>query len=115
MKKIINILMCMMLMCSMFAVPVCAEESRNIDNDANVSDSSIEWMNQFEVTASSLSVRSGAGTSYNIVGTLYKGNTGYLYDTREITANGYTWVPIYNTSHTALWGWVAKQYIEIIG
>jgi len=74
-----------------------------------------QWMNQFEVTASSLNVRSGPGTSYSVVGTLYRGNTGYLYDAREIRANGYTWVPIYNTSHTALWGWIAKEYIEIIG
>ena len=117
MRKIIRLMMCMMLICSIFAVPVYAKEGRNLNNDVKVSDSTIspQWMNQFEVTASALSVRSGPGTSYSIVGTLYKGDTGYLYDAREISADGYTWVPIYNSSHTALWGWVAKEYIEIIG
>ncbi|MDD2300002.1 MAG: SH3 domain-containing protein [Dysgonamonadaceae bacterium] len=73
------------------------------------------WMNQFHVTTSVLNVRSGAGTSYGVVGTLYQGNTGFLYDASEIQADGYTWVPIYNSSHTARWGWIAKQYIQIDG
>ncbi|WP_088187154.1 SH3 domain-containing protein [Desulfosporosinus sp. FKA] len=86
--------------------------SNNVKSNAVLSP---QWMNVFTVTASSLSVRSGAGTSFSIIGTLPKGYTGSLYNATEITANGYTWVPIYNSSHTALWGWIAKQYIEIIG
>jgi len=85
-----------------------------IEDKDNGGDVTICWNNTFQVTASSLNIRSGPGTSYSIVGSLSNGYIGYLYDPREINANGYTWVPIRKSDGT-LWGWVAKQYITIIG
>jgi uncharacterized protein YraI len=109
MKRSINLLIVLAIIFSIFTIPTYAEDIKA--NDGSVS---IKWLNQFEVTASSLIVRSGPGTSYSQVGSLFEGDTGLLYDSRKVNANGYTWVPISKSDGT-LWGWVASEYIQIIG
>ncbi|MGN1032591.1 MAG: SH3 domain-containing protein [Intestinibacter sp.] len=55
------------------------------------------------VTASSLNVRSGASTSYKKIGSLKKGNTVTIYDTK----NGW-----YKIKYNGKNGWVSKQYVS---
>lgn len=116
MKKITGLIMCLMLLSTIFAGPVYAQDSVSPSSNVKANDSTIspQWINIFEVDAT-LSVRSGPGTSYSVIGTLPQGYVGSLYSAEEISANGYTWVPIYNSGHTAFWGWIAKDYITMIG
>ncbi|EPR10558.1 SH3 domain-containing protein [Ruminiclostridium papyrosolvens] len=109
MKRSINLLMVLAIVFSIFTMPTYAKDIKADDGTVTV-----QWMDQFEVTASSLNVRSGPGTSYSKVGSLFNGDTGYLYDTSEVSANGYTWVPI-SKSDGSFWGWIALEYIQIIG
>ena len=57
---------------------------------------SIEW----EVTADALHVRSGAGLSYPIVDTLYKGDRIWGSITKK--DNGYTWLQIGDNRRVAM-------------
>lgn len=109
MKRSINLLLVLAIVFSIFAIPAYAKDIK-VSNGAVT----IQWMNEFEVTASSLNVRSGPGTSYSKVGSLFRGDTGYLYDAREVSADGYTWVPI-SKGDGILWGWIASEYIQIVG
>ncbi|WP_455543308.1 SH3 domain-containing protein [Intestinibacter sp.] len=55
------------------------------------------------ITTSSLNVRSGAGTSYSILGALAKGKTVTIYG----ESNGW-----YKISYNGGYGWVSKTYVS---
>lgn len=58
---------------------------------------------QGTVTASSLNVRSGASTSYKKIGSLEKGNTVNIYETK----NGW-----YKINYDGANGWVSQKYVS---
>ncbi len=56
------------------------------------------------VNTSSLRIRQGAGTSYNVVGFVYKGNRVEILETK--TVNGDTWGRISK-------GWISLSYVDL--
>jgi uncharacterized protein YgiM (DUF1202 family) len=80
------------------------EESSDEASESNTKIRGI-FSTAYIVTASSLHVRSGRGTSYSIIGSLTKGQTVYVYN--GSLSNG--WVKIKFAGST---GYVSAQYIE---
>jgi uncharacterized protein YraI len=64
------------------------------------------------VDSISLNVRSGPGTGYSIVDTLYAGDQGVVVD-GPVSANGYTWYQV-NYSFGGYTGWVAGEYLVYV-
>lgn len=60
---------------------------------------------KYSVTASALNIRGGAGLSYNVIGSLSRGASCDIIDTRA--ADGYTWGMLANGR-----GWVAMEYLK---
>ena len=66
----------------------------------------------YMVTASTLNVRSGAGTNYSIVGQLYYGNIVQGYKGEMVYANGYWWMQVWNDY--GLSGWAIENHLKEI-
>lgn len=62
-------------------------------------------------TESYLNVRSGAGTSYSVVGTL-KDYCYLIINDSKVLSNGVRWLNISNSDST-LTGWVSSEYVKI--
>lgn len=64
------------------------------------------------VDSASLNVRSGPGTGFAVVDTLYAGDQGVVLD-GPVTANGYTWYQL-NYSFGGYTGWVAGEFLYYV-
>lgn len=131
MKRVTSTVVCALVIALVFSMPVFAagidtdllstiNRSDNINSISTLvmpssEDVGVRWANWCTVTASTLNVRSGPGLDYSTIGTLHQDDWVCLYSAQEVSANGYTWVPIYNENHTAFWGWVAKEYLQVQG
>lgn len=72
-----------------------------VSSSASTGDNTAKWVYRVQ-TSYGLNMRSGAGTGYGIVTTLYSPTT--ITVTRKATANGYTWG--YGTSSNGCTGWI---------
>ncbi len=64
------------------------------------------------VDSASLNVRSGPGTGYAVIDTLFSGNQGVVTD-GPVSADGYTWYQL-NYSYGGYTGWVAGEFLYYV-
>ena len=83
-----------------------------VSSSASTGDNTAKWVYRVQ-TSYGLNMRSGAGTGYGIVTTLYSPTT--ITVTRKATANGYTWG--YGTSSTGYTGWIVidNSWSSLVG